>query len=155
MPEYPWQCLDFRGTGQVRLTPVPVIRPLKAGPTCELAATERDRVADGRSSADGIEPLAASFGACPVRADAAVGAAVPSASAELVSVVDPDDRSDGRHPERPGGPARPEPSLPISTRRRRELVSELGAHAVGLVQQAGAGQERPAAVTAVTATTPL
>ena len=68
-----------------------------------------------------------------------------------VSVVDPDDRSDDRHPERPAGPLARSRSLPVSTRRRRELVSELGAHAAGLVHQAGADQERPAATAAVTA----
>jgi hypothetical protein len=41
-----------------RLTRVRVVRPLKAGPTGELAATERYRVAGGRSGTDGIEPLA-------------------------------------------------------------------------------------------------
>ena len=50
----------------------------------ELVASERYRVAGGRSGADagGIEPLATSFGACPVHADAAAGAAAPPASVE-------------------------------------------------------------------------
>jgi hypothetical protein len=110
--------------------------------------------AEARSGADGIRPLAKSFGARPLRADAAVSAAVPSASAGPVPVVDPDDRSDDRHPERSVGPHARSRALPGSTRRRRELISELGTHVAGLVQQAGADQERPAAVTAATATTP-
>jgi hypothetical protein len=50
-----------------------------------------------------------------VHADAVAGAAVPSASAEPVPIVDPDDHSDDRHPERSPGPARLERSLPGST----------------------------------------
>jgi hypothetical protein len=124
--------------------------PPKAWP----AATQRHRLAGGPSGADGIEPLAKSSGACPVHADAAVGAAVPSPSAEPVPVVNSHDRDD-RHPERSAGRARPELSLPGSTRRRRELISELGMHAAELVRQAGARQDRPAVVTAATAKTTL
>jgi hypothetical protein len=54
--------------------------------------------------ADGIEPLAKSFGACPVRADAAAAAAVPSTSAQPAPAGGPDDRGDDRHPERSAGP---------------------------------------------------
>ncbi len=59
------------------LTRIHVVRPLKAGPTGGLAATERDRAADGRSGPDDIELLATSFGACPVHLDAAARAARP------------------------------------------------------------------------------
>jgi hypothetical protein len=72
--------------------------------------------------------------------------------------VDPNDRGDDRHPERRVGPLARSRLLPVSIRRRQELVSELWAHAAELVQQAGADQERsaaPAAVTAATAGTPL
>lgn len=92
----------------------------RLGPRANWPRRSGTGVADGRPGAESIEPLATSFDACPVRADAAAGAAMTSASAELVSVVDPDDRSDGRHAERSAGAARPEPSLPGSTRRRRE-----------------------------------
>jgi len=51
---------------------------------------------------------------------AAARAAVPSASAKLVSVVDPDDSSDDSHPERSVGPLARSRPLPVSTRRRRE-----------------------------------
>ena len=103
-----------------RLTAIHVVRPLKAGPAGGLAATERDRAPDGRSGPDGIELLATSFGACPVHSDAAARAAVPSASAKLVSVVDPDDSSDDSHPERSAGLLARSRPLPVSTRRRRE-----------------------------------
>ena len=103
-----------------RLTRIHVVRPLKAGPAGGLAATERDRAPDGRSGPDGIELLATSFGACPVHSDAAARAAVPSASAKLVSVVDPDDSSDDSHPERSAGPLARSRPLPVSTRRRRK-----------------------------------
>jgi hypothetical protein len=105
--------------------------------------------------ADGIEPVAKSFGACPVRADAATAAAVPSTSAQPVPAAGPDDRSDDRHPETISWPARPQPSLPGSTKRRRELISEPGTHAAELVQHVGVDQESPAAVAAATAKTPL
>jgi hypothetical protein len=101
-----------------RLTRIHVVRPLKSGPAAGLAATERDRAADGRSGPDGIELLATSLGACPVHPDAAARAAVPSASAKLVSVVDPDDSSDDSHPGRPAGPLARNRPLPVSTRRR-------------------------------------
>ena len=55
----------------------------------------------------------------PARRAHAAGAAVPSASAEPVPVVDPDDRSDGRHPERSAGPVARSRPLPGSTRRPR------------------------------------
>ena len=87
-----------------RLARIHVVRPLKAGPAGGLAATERDRAPDGRSGPDGTELLATSFGACPAPSDAAARAAVPSASAKLVSVVDPDDSSDDSHPGRSAGP---------------------------------------------------
>jgi len=87
-----------------RLTRIHVVRPRKAGPAGGLAATKRDRASDGRSGLDSIELLATNFGACPVHLDAAARAAVPSASAKLVSVVDPDDSSDDSHPERSVGP---------------------------------------------------
>jgi hypothetical protein len=86
-----------------RLTRIHVVPPLKAGPAGGLAVTERDRTADGRSGPDGIELLATSFGACPVHLDAAARAAAPSASAKLVSVVNPDDSSDDSDPERSAG----------------------------------------------------
>jgi|HubBroStandDraft_2_1064218.scaffolds.fasta_scaffold230247_2 hypothetical protein len=71
-----------------------------------------------------------------------------SGQRRAVSAVDPDDRSDERHPERPVGPlACP---VPVSTRRRRDLISEPRADTAGLVQQAGTDQERPAATAAVT-----
>jgi hypothetical protein len=103
-----------------RLTRIHVVRPLKAGSAGGLTATERDRAADGRSGPDGIELLATSFGACPVHLDAAARAAVPSSSARLVSVVDPEDSSDDSHPERSAGPFARSRPLPVSTRRRRE-----------------------------------
>ena len=106
-----------------RLTRIHVVRPLKAGPAGGLAATERDRAADGRSGPDGIELLATSFGACPVHSDAAARAAVPSASAKLVSVVDPDDSSDDSHPERAVGPLARSRPLPVSTRRDGRAAS--------------------------------
>jgi len=109
-----------------RLTRIHVVRPLKAGPAGGLAATERDRAPDGRSGPDGIELLATSFGACPVHSDAAARAAVPSASAKLVSVVDPDDSSDDSHPERSVGPLARSRPLPVSTRRRREGPASSG-----------------------------
>jgi hypothetical protein len=102
------------------LTRIHVVRPLKAGSAGGLAATERDRAPDGRSGPDGIELLATSFGACPVHSDAAARAAVPLASAKLVSVVDPDDSSDDSHPGRSAGPLARSRPLPVSTRRRRE-----------------------------------
>jgi hypothetical protein len=103
-----------------RLTRIHVVRPRKAGPAGGLAATKRDRASDGRSGLDSIELLATNFGACPVHLDAAARAAVPSASAKLVSVVDPDDSSDDSHPERSVGPLARSRPLPVSTRRRRE-----------------------------------
>jgi hypothetical protein len=103
-----------------RLTRIHVVRPLKAGPAGGLATTERDRTAGERSGPDGIKLLATGFGACPVHSDAATRAAVPSASAKLVSVVDPDDSSDDTHPERPVGPLARSRPVPVSTRRRRE-----------------------------------
>jgi hypothetical protein len=103
-----------------RLTRIQWYAPLKAGPTGGLAATERDQAADGRSGPDGIELLATSFGACPVHLDAAARAAAPSASAKLVSIVDPDDSSDDSHPERSVGPLVRSRPLPVRTRRRRK-----------------------------------
>jgi hypothetical protein len=103
-----------------RLTRIHVVRPLKAGPAGGLAATERDRAADGRSGPDGIELLATSFGACPVHLDTAARAMAPSASAKLVSVVDPDDSSDDSDPERSAGPLARSRPQPVSTRRRRK-----------------------------------
>jgi hypothetical protein len=137
-----------------RLTRVCVVRPLKAGPTGELATTERYRVAGGRSGTDGIEPLAKNAGACPVRAHAAAGAAVSSASAEPVPV------GSGRSQRRPSSgtlsrPARPEPSPARQHQALTEPISELETHEAELVQQTGADQEIPAAVTAATAKTPM
>ena len=120
----------------------------------ELGATERYRVAGRRSGADGIEPPAKSFGACPVRADAAA-APVPSTSAQPVPVAGPDDRSDDGHPNAQLARSPAAVPCPAGTERRRELISELGTRAAELVQHAGADQERPAAVTAATAKTPL
>jgi hypothetical protein len=114
---------------------------------------ERYRVAGERSGADGTEALATSFGACPVRADAAAGAAVPPASSEPL-VRRGSERSQRRTSSGTSGrPARPQPSSACQHQARRELVSELGAHAAELVQQAGADQDRPAATAAVTAAT--
>jgi hypothetical protein len=79
-----------------------------------------DRAPDGRSGPDGIEPLATSSGACPVHSHGAARAAVPSASAKLVSVVNPDDSSGDSHPERPAGPLARSRPVPVSTSRRRE-----------------------------------
>jgi hypothetical protein len=109
-----------------RLTRIHVVRPLKAGPAGGPAATERDRAPDGRSRPDGIELLATSFGACPVHSDAAARTAVSSASAKLVSVVDPDDSSDDSHPERSAGPLARSRPLPVSTRRRRKGPASSG-----------------------------
>jgi hypothetical protein len=109
-----------------RLTRIHVVRPLKAWPAGGPATMERDRAADGRSSPDGIELLATAFGACPVHSDAAARAAAPSASAKLVSVVDPDDSSDDRHPGRPAGLLARSLPLPVSTRRRREGLASSG-----------------------------
>lgn len=103
-----------------RLARIHVVRPLKAGPTGGPAATEPNRAADGQSGPDGIELLATSFSACPAHLDAAARAVAPSASAKLVSVVDPDDSSDDSHPERSAGPLARSRPLPVSTRRRRE-----------------------------------
>jgi hypothetical protein len=114
----PWQASDR--VIAARLTHIHVVRPLKAGPTGGLAATEPDRSADGRSGPDSVELLATSFGARPVHPDASARATVPSASAKLVSVVDPDDSSDDSHPERPAGPLARSRPLPVSTKRRRE-----------------------------------
>ena len=116
-----------------RLTAIHVVRPLKAGPAGGLAATERDRAPDGQSGPDGIELLATSFGACPVHSDAAARTAVPSASAKLVSVVDPDDSSDDSI--RNARPARSPgavlcPSAPGADGR----VGELGTRAAELIQ---------------------
>lgn len=93
-----------------RLARIHVVRPLKAGPTGGPAATEPNRAADGQSGPDGIELLATSFSACPAHLDAAARAVAPSASAKLVSVVDPDDSSDDSHPERSVGPLARSPS---------------------------------------------
>jgi hypothetical protein len=111
------------------LTRVRVISAEGKGRAGELVTTERYRVAGGRSGAGRYRPLAMSFGACPVRADAAAGAAVPPASAEPRVR-----RGPGRSQRRPssgtpGRPARSRP-LPVSIRRRRELVSELWALAL-------------------------
>ena len=103
-----------------RLTRIHVVRPRKAGPAGGLAATKRDRASDGRSGLDSIELLATNFGACPVHLDAAARAAVPSASAKLVSVVDPDDSSDDSHPERSVLLLARSRPVPARTRRRRK-----------------------------------
>jgi hypothetical protein len=84
-------------TGVIAIRPahLRVVRPLKAGVG---GRTGRGGAAAGRRPtirADGIESLAKSFGACPVRADAAA-AAVPPASAQPVPAAGPDDRSDDR-----------------------------------------------------------
>jgi hypothetical protein len=68
-------------------------------------------------------------------------------------------RGSGRSLRRPSSgtlsrPARPEPSLHGSTRRRQEGQRARDARR-GTRQQAGADQERPAAITAATAGTPL
>jgi hypothetical protein len=116
-----------------RLTRIHVVRPLKSGPAAGLAATERDRAAGGPSGPDGIELLATSLGACPVHSAAAAHAAVPSASAKLVSVVDPDDSSDDSHPGRPAARSPGAvlcPSAPSAGRR----AGELGTRAAELIQ---------------------
>jgi hypothetical protein len=89
---------------------------------------------------------------CPVTPGKSTTATTGQTAAP-VSAVDPDDRSDHRYPERPVGPLARSRPAPVSTKRRRELASELGAHAAGLVQQAGADHERPAANSAVTEAT--
>jgi hypothetical protein len=105
--------------------------------------------------ADGIEPLAKSFGACPVRADAAAAAAVPSTSAQPVPAAGPDDRSDDRHPETLSWPARPQPSparqhqAPTGTDQRSRDTRRRTRPA----RWSGPGEA--AAVTAATAKTPL
>ena len=63
--------------------------------------------------------MATRVGACPVHLDAAARAVAPSASAKLVSVVDPDDSSDDSDPERSAGPLARSRPLPVSTKRRR------------------------------------
>ena len=92
----------------------------------ELVAAERYRAAGGRSGADGIEPLATSFvpARCVRMRLLAPRSLRPAQSP--VSVVDPNDRSDDRHPERPAGPLARSRPLPVSTRRRRELVRSSG-----------------------------
>ena len=65
--------------------------------------------------------------------DTAARAMAPSASAKLVSVVDPDDSSDDSDPERSAGPLARSRPLPVSTRRRRK-VGELGTRAAELIQ---------------------
>jgi hypothetical protein len=118
-----------------------VVGPLEAGPAGDLAATERYRVAGRRSGAGGLEPPAKSFGACSVRAAAAATATVPAASAEPVPAGGPDDRSDDHHPERSAEPLTRIRRLHGSTRRRRELISELRTHAAELVWHAGADHD--------------
>lgn len=103
-----------------RLAGIHVVRPLKAGRRADWPRRSRTGSQTDDPAPDGIKLLATSFGACPVHSDAAARAAVPSASAKLVCVVNPDDSSDDSHPERPvGPPARGRP-LPVSTRHRRE-----------------------------------
>jgi hypothetical protein len=131
------------------------VRPLKAGPSGELAATERYRVAGGRSGTPGTEPLAKNSGACPgacargCRRRCAVGQ--HSARAH---------RGSGRSHRRPSsersaGPLARSPSSARQHHAPAEPVSELRTHTADLVQHAEADQVRPAAVTAATAETPL
>lgn len=65
----------------------------------------------GDPGAGCFEPLARRFGACAVRGRARLPAPRrPPASRRALPIVDPDDRSHHRHPERLARPARPEPS---------------------------------------------
>ena len=76
-------------------------------------------------------------------------------AAELLLIAGPDDRSHDRHPETLGPPSSSRPR-PGSTKRRRELASEVAAPGAVLVQRAGVDQNMtPAAVTAATAKTSL
>jgi hypothetical protein len=147
----PWEGHDRGDRGPA--DPCSCRTPLKAG---AYRRAGRDRTVPGRwQTIRHARYRAADQVAGPGREHAAADPAVPQASAELVPIVDPEDRSEGRH--RNAQPARSPGARPPagSIRCRRSRSSELGAHAADLVQHAGARRERPAAVTAATATTPL
>jgi len=111
-----------------------VVRPLKAGPASGLAATERDRAADGRSGPDGIELLDTSFGACPAH----LGRGRPRRGA-LGQRKARVRRGSGREQRRQssgtlGRPARPEPSSARQHQASTGGVSEPGTRAAELIQ---------------------
>jgi hypothetical protein len=138
-----------------RLTHVRVVRPLKAWPG---GRTGRDGAIPGRARTIRHGRYRAAGQELRCLPDAcARGCRRPSAFGQRRACAH---RGSGRSQRRPSSgtlsrPARPESSPARQHQAPAEPISELGTHAADLVQHAGADQERPAAVTAATAKTPL
>jgi len=132
-----------------------VLRHLRArrGRAGREAVPGRRRVIPRRGR---IEPLAKRFGACAVRAAAAAATTAPTGQRRAPALVDPDDRSHDRHPERSA--AQLDRSRPLPGSNQAPTGADQGARDVRSGTRpgnpgSGPGHDTPAAATAATAAT--